>query len=138
MCHIQLGNVIVQPSWLKIHDWLCVLGPLMKYIFQVSQYTCVHTHTHTHMILTFVHPPTCLKGCLQDARAEKAVFDYIDLLQSLWRHTFIREEAASLPQRIMDALAEIELLFPAWDATINRHNVTCTLPRPSAVLAHAM
>jgi hypothetical protein len=37
VCHIQLGNVIVQPSWLKIHDWLCVLGPLMKYILQVSQ-----------------------------------------------------------------------------------------------------
>ena len=51
------------------------------------------------------------------------MFDYIDLLKSLWRHTYTREEAATLPQRVTDALAEMELRFPAWDATINRHNV---------------
>lgn len=48
---------------------------------------------------------------------------YIDLLSKLWAYSIKKSDLAALTQEAVNTLAEMELMFPAWDLDINRHMV---------------
>ena len=81
------------PGSLKSHEWLLLAGPLGKY---------------------------ALQGCIQ-GREARVVFAYLDFLGALWAKVFRRDHVEALISQGRRLLAQLELLFPAWELDINRH-----------------
>lgn len=48
---------------------------------------------------------------------------YIDLLSKLWAYEVKVDDLDALVSEAASTLAEMELLFPAWDLDINRHMI---------------
>jgi hypothetical protein len=86
-------HVFITPSYLKIHDWLTLSGPCIKYL---------------------------LSGFFDKAQRE-ALFAFIDVMSRMWCRSITQEGAVLLIADTKDALAGMEEFFPAWHCTINRH-----------------
>eukprot|EP00955_Chlamydomonas_euryale_P033021 346562-Chlamydomonas_euryale.AAC.1 len=95
LAYMQLHLIFTTPSWLKIYDWLLLAGPIMKYLLQ-----------------DFFHD-----------EQRKALFSYLDVLSRLWCHSIAVKEARQLVIDTKEAIADMEMHFPVWDATINRHMI---------------
>ena len=84
------------PGALKSSEYLLLTGPMGKYL---------------------------LEGCLHSTQ-EAAVFAYLDLLGVFWQKTISEEHLQHLEKQMPKALAELELVLPAWELDMNRHMVT--------------
>ena len=84
------------PGALKSSEYVLLAGPMGKYL---------------------------LEGCLHSEQ-EAAVFQYLDLLGIFWEKTISEEQLQHLEKQVPVALAELELVLPAWELDMNRHLVT--------------
>lgn len=82
------------PGTLKSHEWLLLAGPIGKY---------------------------ALQDAIPGREQRNTVFMYLDLLGSLWAKSFTRSALDQLIKSARMLLADLELLFPAWELDINRH-----------------
>lgn len=78
---------------LKSHEWLLMAGPVGKY---------------------------ALHGCVHGKEA-RLIFAYLEFLGALWGKAFRREYVETLISNGQRLLAQLELIFPAWELNINRH-----------------
>ena len=91
--HIEFEKALGEPGTLKTSEYLLLAGPIGKYILEGS-----------------MHP-------LQQA----AVFEYLDLIGSLWEKTITLERLEQLETDLPRVLTELEELLPSWELDINRH-----------------
>ena len=77
---------------LKTSEYLLLAGPIGKYIL----HDCFH--------------PT----------QQRIVFEYLDLLGSLWEKSITLERLAEVEQQLPRLLTEMECHLPAWECNINR------------------
>lgn len=96
VAYMQMDLVFKTPGWLKMHDWLVLAGPIMKYLLQ----DCFHL-AQRHVL-----------------------FNYIDVLSRLWSRTVSDSSSAQLSIDTKAALADMEAMFPAWELDLNRHMVS--------------
>ena len=97
----QLHLIFKTPGWLKMHDWILIIGPVMKYL---------------------------LRGLLAPPQ-RGALFRYIDVLSRSWRRSITVECQQGLIRDAKIALADMEFFFPAWHLNINRHIVLHIIER---------
>ena len=95
VAYAQLQYMFETPAFLKMHDWLIVTGPIMKYVLQ---------------------------DCFQPAQ-RKPLFAYLDVLSRLWCKSTSDSHAETLLADVKVALADMEIHFPAWELDLNRHMV---------------
>jgi len=93
VAYMQLHNIFTTPGWLKMHDWIIVTGPILKYLLQDFFFD----------------------------RQREVLFNYVDCLSRLWCQTIDEASARQLAIDFKAALADMEAFFPAWDLDINRH-----------------
>lgn len=63
-----------------------------------------------------------LEGCFHPS-VQKVVFEYLDLLGSLWEKTISLERLMELERRMPVVLAELATVLPAWEMDMNRHQM---------------
>jgi hypothetical protein len=95
MSGIQFWFFIPHPKYLKTAEHLVMLGPILKYLCQ---------------------------GLLPRT-PEAVLFNYIDILSTLWSYKVKVQSLNSLYHDVIRALSDMELHFPAWELDMNRHNV---------------
>ena len=95
VAYVQLHQIFRNPSFLKMHDWLVVMGPILKYL---------------------------LSGFLGKSQ-RKAMFKYIDAVSRIWCKSITKADGKLLVTEVKTALADMEINFPAWDLDMNRHMV---------------
>lgn len=100
--------------------------PLHLLPFQVAD-TCTHLHScagrlksSDYLLLAGPYGKCILEVCLHPEQ-QTAVFEYLDLIGSLWRKTITDEELDHLETALPKILAELEWLLPSWELDINRH-----------------
>lgn len=81
------------PGSLKTSEYLLLAGPIGKYILEGG-----------------MHPDQ-----------QTAVFEYLDLLGSLWEKNISTERLSQLESDIPRVLENLEFLLPSWELDINRH-----------------
>ncbi|KAL3161647.1 hypothetical protein ABBQ38_009168 [Trebouxia sp. C0009 RCD-2024] len=92
---IEFEKALGMPGVLKTSEYILLQGPIGKYI---------------------------LEGCMHTEQ-QAAVFEYLDVLGSLWEKTISLERLAYLEKTLPVLLTRLEHVLPIWVLDINRHMI---------------
>ena len=90
---VDFSKAFGESGALKTSEYLLLGGPIGKYILSGSMHTV----------------------------QQRAVFEYLDLLGTLWEKSVSLEKLAQLETDLPRLLTELECHLPAWEMDINRH-----------------
>lgn len=93
LASVSFAKAFGSTGALKTSEYLLLAGPIGKYIMQ----DCLH------------------------ATQQRIVFQYLDLLGSLWEKSITLARLAEIEEQLPQVLTEMECHLPTWECNINRH-----------------
>ena len=89
VAHIQFEKALGMPGTVKTHEYLLLAGPIGKYL---------------------------LEGCFHPDQ-QAAIFEYLDIMGSLWEKSVTLKQLDQLERDIPRLLTQLSFLLPTWSRT---------------------